>query len=37
MAITIKDIFKLDSLTSMKIVAGDEGIEKQVEWVYVRN
>ena len=35
MAITIKDIFKLDSLTSMKIVAGDEGIEKQVEWVYV--
>ena len=35
MAITIKDIFKLDSLTCMKIVAGDEGIEKQVEWVYV--
>ena len=28
MAITIKDIFKLDSLTSMKIVAGDEGIRK---------
>ena len=35
MAITIKDIFKLDSLTSMKIIETEDVKEKRFEWVYV--
>ena len=35
MAICVKDIMKLESLSKLKLVAGVAGIEKIAEWVYV--
>lgn len=35
MAICVKDIMKLESLSKLKLVAGATGIEKFAEWVYV--
>lgn len=35
MSITVKDIQKLDSLKEMELVAGNNGLEKSIEWIYV--
>lgn len=35
MSITIKDIQKLESLKEMELIAGNKGLEKSVEWIYV--
>lgn len=35
MSIMVKDILKLESLKDMKIVGGEAGVEKCIEWIYV--
>ncbi|WP_297417225.1 PucR family transcriptional regulator [Clostridium sp.] len=35
MSILVKDILKLNSLKNMEIIAGESGIEKCIEWIYV--
>ncbi|WP_315070603.1 PucR family transcriptional regulator ligand-binding domain-containing protein [uncultured Clostridium sp.] len=35
MAILVKDILKLETLKEMKLVGGNTGLEKCIEWVYV--
>jgi len=35
MSITVKDILKLESLKQMNIIGGKEGLEKQINWIYV--
>lgn len=35
MSILVKDIFKLKTLSNMELIAGDSGIEKCIEWIYV--
>jgi sugar diacid utilization regulator len=35
MSISVKDIFKLDSLRKIKLVGGSAGLEKCIEWIYV--
>lgn len=35
MSIIVKDIQKLESLKEMKLVAGNRGLERIVEWIYV--
>lgn len=35
MSIMVKDIFKLESLKGMKLVGGELGLEKCIEWIYV--
>ncbi len=35
MAILVKDILKLETLKEMKLVGGNMGLEKCIEWVYV--
>ncbi|EKQ51044.1 MULTISPECIES: PucR family transcriptional regulator [unclassified Clostridium] len=35
MSILVKDILKLNSLKNMELIAGDSGIEKCIEWIYV--
>lgn len=35
MSISVKDIFKLDSLKKIKLVGGEAGLEKCIEWIYV--
>lgn len=35
MSISVKDILKLDSLKKIKLVGGETGLEKGIEWIYV--
>lgn len=35
MSIMVNDILKLESLSEMKILAGNEGLENYIEWIYV--
>ncbi|AGX41875.1 PucR family transcriptional regulator [Clostridium saccharobutylicum] len=35
MSISVKDIFKLDSLKKLNLLAGEAGLEKGIEWIYV--
>ncbi|MDR3593928.1 PucR family transcriptional regulator ligand-binding domain-containing protein [Clostridium sp.] len=35
MSISVKDILKLDSLKKIKLVGGEAGLEKYIEWIYV--
>jgi PucR family transcriptional regulator, proline-responsive transcriptional activator len=35
MSISVKDILKLDSLKKINLVAGEAGLEKYIEWIYV--
>ena len=35
MSISVRDIFKLDSLKKINLVAGEAGLEKCIEWIYV--
>lgn len=35
MSILVKDILKLKTLKKMELIAGDAGIEKCIEWIYV--
>ena len=35
MSIIVKDILKLESLKEMELVAGNTGLERSVEWIYV--
>lgn len=35
MAILVKDILKLETLKEMKLIGGNTGLEKCIEWVYV--
>lgn len=35
MSILVKDILKLNSLKEMKLMGGDIGLEKCIEWIYV--
>lgn len=35
MSIMVKDIFKLESLSSMEMIAGAGGIERYIDWIYV--
>jgi sugar diacid utilization regulator len=35
MPISVKDIFKLDTLEKLELVAGNEGLQKEIEWIYV--
>lgn len=35
MSISVKDIFKLDSLKKIELVGGAAGLEKCIEWIYV--
>ncbi|WP_143315924.1 PucR family transcriptional regulator [Clostridium sp. HBUAS56017] len=35
MSISVRDIFKLDSLKKINLVAGETGLEKSIEWIYV--
>ncbi|OPJ61010.1 PucR family transcriptional regulator [Clostridium chromiireducens] len=35
MSILVKDILKLSTLKNMELIAGDSGIEKCIEWIYV--
>ncbi len=35
MSILVKDILKLNTLKEMKLIAGNKGIEKCIEWIYV--
>lgn len=35
MSISVKDILKLDSLKKIKLVGGEAGLEKGIEWIYV--
>ncbi|EHJ01563.1 transcriptional regulator, PucR family [Clostridium sp. DL-VIII] len=35
MSISVKDILKLDSLKKIGLVAGEAGLEKGIEWIYV--
>ena len=35
MSITVKDIQKLESLKELELIAGNKGLEKSVEWIYV--
>ncbi|NSB32960.1 PucR family transcriptional regulator [Clostridium saccharoperbutylacetonicum] len=35
MSISVKDIFKLDSLQKVELVSGEAGLEKCIEWIYV--
>ena len=35
MSIMVKDILKLESLKDIKIVGGETGVEKCIEWIYV--
>ena len=35
MAISIRDIMKLPSLKKLKLIAGEKGLDKFIEWVYI--
>jgi Regulator of polyketide synthase expression len=35
MSVSVKDILKLDSLKKIKLVGGEAGLEKGIEWIYV--
>jgi len=35
MAISIRDIMKLPSLKKLKLIAGEKGLDKLIEWVYI--
>lgn len=35
MSISVKDILKLDSLKKINLLAGEAGLEKGIEWIYV--
>ncbi|WP_160692709.1 PucR family transcriptional regulator [Clostridium sp. C2-6-12] len=35
MSISVKDILKLDSLKKIKLIGGENGLEKGIEWIYV--
>lgn len=35
MPISVKDILKLDTLKKIELVAGDEGLQRSIEWIYV--
>lgn len=35
MAISVRDIMKLPSLSEIKLIAGEKGLDKFIEWVYV--
>ena len=35
MSISVRDIFKLDSLKKINLVGGEGGLEKSIEWIYV--
>ena len=35
MPISMRDIFKLDTLEKLELVAGNEGLQKEIEWIYV--
>ena len=35
MSIMVKDIFKLESLSTMEMIAGAGGIERYIDWIYV--
>lgn len=35
MSIMVKDIIKLNSLKKMELIAGSDGLERHIEWIYV--
>lgn len=35
MSIMVKDIFKLESLSNMEMIAGSEGLDRYIDWIYV--
>lgn len=35
MAIRVSDIIKLDSFKTIKLIAGEKGVESSVEWIYI--
>ncbi len=35
MSISVRDLFKLDSLKKIELVGGEAGLEKCIEWIYV--